>query len=57
MGKHTDEVVHQLARRSWWDGSVIGMCGLRAAPGYYRERLVELSPVTCPGCRKAMRKN
>jgi len=51
MGAHA-EITHRLARRSWWDGSVIARCGQRFSPGYYRELVLDLSPVTCPGCRR-----
>lgn len=50
-----DEITHRLKSRSMWDGSVIGMCGQKFAPGYYRESWSSLGRLTCPGCRKATR--
>lgn len=52
MGK--TEITHAMWKRSWWDGSIVGLCGQRFRGGYYRENWTNLAPVTCPGCRAAL---
>lgn len=56
MGKQSAEITHALKKRSWWDGSITGMCGQKLAPGHYRENWTDLAPVTCPGCLAAFKK-
>lgn len=51
------EITHALWKRSWWNGSAIGMCGQRYKPGYYAEAWTSQDPITCPGCRAALGKN
>lgn len=50
-----DEITHELAKRSWWDGSVTALCGEKVQPGYYRENWFG-GGLTCPRCRAAKRK-
>ena len=50
------EIKHAKRKRSWWDGSIIGMCGQRFPAGHYREAWTNLDPITCPGCRAALGK-
>lgn len=53
----SDEIVHKLARRRWWDGAVVGMCGQVSLPGHFKECWFDfgIGRITCPDCRKAMR--
>lgn len=46
MGK---DLTHE-GRRSWWDGSVTALCGLRMEPGQFSTPF--FGPVTCPTCKK-----
>lgn len=45
MGKH---YTHD-GKRSWWDGSVATLCGLRLESGTFRETW--FNGATCPACR------
>lgn len=48
------DTVHATAKKSWWDGSVIALCGQKYKPGYYKETWFNWG-VTCPGCKAAMK--
>jgi hypothetical protein len=42
--------IHIAAKKSWWDGSVTMLCGLKFAGGNH-SRMVFVRP-TCPACLK-----
>jgi hypothetical protein len=48
------DLVHE-GKRSWWDGSVTSLCGLRFEASSKPEFLWFTS-VTCPACKAAMRR-
>lgn len=50
------DITHKLKSRSWWDGSVTGMCGQTFGPGYYRESWFSIGKPSCPGCRAASKR-
>lgn len=49
------EVIHATAKKSWWDGSIIALCGQKYPAGHYRECWFN-GGVTCPGCKAAKRR-
>jgi hypothetical protein len=48
-------IVHEAAKRSWWDGSVTMVCG-RKFPAGKHEAYVFVK-VNCPACLRALGKS
>lgn len=42
-------VWHETAKKSWWDGSAISLCGVKFQPGEYVSEFWVL-PATGPKC-------
>ncbi|HJQ48293.1 MAG TPA: hypothetical protein VJ870_18520 [Amycolatopsis sp.] len=53
MGRN-DELVHEIAKKSWWSGRITALCGATAEAGTYETstwRLFGLPGKKCPACK------